>query len=161
MRQSHALPVFRPAAPAAFAVSYSLFNETFLAPSNVASNTITRAAASHRTRRFSSVISHEVTHLLLAKRFGLVRDFWASTWKKEGFCEYVAGDTTLSWQEGLQLLKEGREDQSGPARYYSYYAAMKYLIDVKGDRIERIFANDYPVKNPQALRAELIPAVQP
>jgi hypothetical protein len=36
----------------------------------------------------------------------------------------------------------------------------KYLIDVKGDRIERIFAKYYPAKNPQALRTELIRGVE-
>jgi hypothetical protein len=153
---SHALyGFFAPRSAGSFGVSYGVLRETFLAPSDVALEIVTRSALSHRTRRLSSVIAHELTHLLLVRRFGLMRDYWTPAWKKEGFCEYVAGDTTLRSDDGVKHLREGRNDQSGPARYFFYYAAMKYLIDVKCDRIEQIFADDYPVRDPESLREVL------
>jgi hypothetical protein len=152
---------FAPGRAGSFGVSYGLLSETFLAPSDVAADTITRAAPAHKTRSLSSVIAHELTHLLLARRFGVVRDFFTPSWKKEGFCEYVAGEPTLGWEEGIRLLREGRDDPSGPVRYFLHYATMKYLIDVQGERLERIFATDYPVKDPGALRAEVLGAARP
>ena len=152
---------FAPGKAGSFGVSYGLLNETFLAPSAVATDTITRSAPRHNTRSLSSVIAHELTHLLLARRFGVVRDFFTPSWKKEGFCEYVAGEPTLGRDEGIRLMREGRDNSSGPLSYFISYATMKYLIDVKGDSVERIFATDYPVKDPGALRAEVLGAGLP
>jgi hypothetical protein len=152
---------FAPRAVGSFGVSYGLLGETFLAPADVAADTITRAASWHNTRSLSSVIAHELTHLLLARRFGVVRDFFTPSWKKEGFCEYVAGEPTLGWEEGLRLIREGQDARTGPLSYVVNYATMKYLIDVIGDGAERIFAEDYAVKDPRAVWAEVLAAARP
>ena len=51
----------------------------------------------NNARSLSGVIAHEITHLLIRKKFGYWRNLTMPTWKKEGYAEYVAGGSTLPY----------------------------------------------------------------
>ena len=54
------------------------------------------------TRSLSGVIAHETAHLFIRKRYGTIAAALMPTWKNEGYCEYIAGDTTITLEEGIR-----------------------------------------------------------
>jgi len=66
-------------------------------------------------------------------------------WKKEGYAEYVAGGSTLSYDDGVRMWKASPSDASG-YRYFKYYMLVKYLIDHDRVSAEELFNRDFDVR---------------
>jgi hypothetical protein len=66
----------------------------------------------NNTRSLSGVIAHEVTHNMIQRRYGTATAVMMPTWKKEGYCEYVAGDSTITLDEGIRLWRESPTDDT-------------------------------------------------
>lgn len=97
-------------------------------------------------RSLSGVIAHEVTHNLIRKKFGLINSFTSlPNWKDEGYCEYVAGETTVSFAEGARRWKENPNDESRYA-YFKYHQMVKYLLDEEKISVEELFSRDFDEK---------------
>jgi hypothetical protein len=104
----------------------------------------------------SGVIAHEVTHNLIRKKFGLINSFTSlPNWKDEGYCEYVAGDGTLSFEEGSRRWKENPNNDSKYA-YFKYHQMVKYLLDVEKISVEELFNRDFDEKELQTKVFEFI-----
>lgn len=54
-------------------------------------------------RSLSGVIAHERTHTLIRRRFGVLADRAYPAWVREGYCDFVAGSSTLSDQQAAAL----------------------------------------------------------
>ena len=64
------------------------------------------------------------------------------TWKKEGFCEYVAGGSTLDYETGVRMWQANPTDSTG-YHYFKYYLMVKYLLEYeKLVTIEEFFNMD-------------------
>jgi hypothetical protein len=101
-------------------------------------------------RSLSGVLAHEVTHNLIRKRFGLINSFTSlPNWKDEGYCEYVAGEGTLSFEEGVRRWKENPNDESRYA-YFKYHQMVKYLLDVEKISVEELFNESFDKKKLEA-----------
>lgn len=100
-------------------------------------------ASEHNQRTLSGLIAHERTHTLLNRHFGVIKSLFAPAWKKEGFCDFVAEETSFDRAEDIELLKENREEGSGSFRYFKYYLAVKYLREVKRLSVDEIFSRDF------------------
>lgn len=97
-------------------------------------------------RSLSGVIAHEVTHNLIRKKFGLINSFTSlPNWKDEGYCEYVAGETTVSFAEGARRWKENPNNESRYA-YFKYHQMVKYLLDEEKISVEELFSRDFDEK---------------
>lgn len=66
-------------------------------------------------------------------------------WKDEGYCEYIAGETTLSFDEGLRLWKENPNDSSR-YDYFKYHQMVKYLLQKERISIEELFTKNFDEK---------------
>ncbi len=64
-------------------------------------------------------------------------------WKKEGYCEYIAGSPSMDADEGRRLIREGRTESSGPFRYSQYRLMVEYLIEVEAVGIVEIVAREF------------------
>jgi hypothetical protein len=53
-------------------------------------------------RSLSGVIAHERTHTLIRRRFGALADRAYPTWVREGYCDFVAGSSTLSDRQAAE-----------------------------------------------------------
>jgi len=103
--------------------------------------------AERNKRSLSGVVAHEVTHLLIKKKFGYLNTVVTiPTWKNEGYCEYVAGDSTVTYEEGVQLLKENPTQDS----YFKYHLMVKYLLETEKLSIEELFNRDLDEKEVEA-----------
>jgi hypothetical protein len=123
---------------------------------DVAGDLVFRDSQTDNQRSLSGVIAHEVTHNLIRKKFGLISSFTSlPNWKDEGYCEYVAGDATLSFEEGSRRWKENPNNDS-KYTYFKYHQMVKYLIDVEKISVEELFNKDFDEKELEAKVFEFI-----
>lgn len=121
-------------------------NNVFVNKSDVARDLVFRDAAADRQRSLSGVIAHEVTHLLVRKKLGYLRNLTLPAWKQEGYAEYVAGGTLLDRESGVRRWKENPANDSG-YRYFKYYMLVKYVIDVKKLSVEDLFTRNFDMQS--------------
>jgi hypothetical protein len=116
-------------------------DNVFINKSDLADDLVFRNAPSNRERSLSGVIAHESTHLLIRKRFGYWRNLTMPTWKKEGYAEYVAGGSTLSYETGVKLWKQNPKDGTG-YQYFKYYMLVKYLFEHDKLTVNELFERE-------------------
>jgi hypothetical protein len=91
-----------------------------------------------------------VTHNLIRKRYGLINSFTSlPSWKDEGYCEYIAGETTLSFEEGVKRWKANPNNSSTYA-YFKYHQMVKYLLDNEKISVEELFTRNFDEKELEA-----------
>ncbi|GAC1396056.1 MAG: hypothetical protein NVSMB56_10540 [Pyrinomonadaceae bacterium] len=113
---------------------------------DVAGNLVYRNAEQDNKRSLSNVIAHEVTHILIQNKLGLIKSFVSlPRWKAEGYCEYVAGETTISFEEGVRRWKANPNDDS-KYLYFKYHQMAKYLLDDEKISVEELFNRDFDEK---------------
>jgi hypothetical protein len=104
-----------------------------------------RDAKENSQRSLSGVIAHEITHLLIKKRYGYLRNLTMPTWKKEGYAEYVGGGSTLSNEEGIKLWKANPKDATG-YQYFKYMILVKHLLENDRISVDDLFNRDFDVQ---------------
>ena len=111
------------------------------------------------TRLLSSVVAHEVVHVLIEKQFGFffsrLRPYFKKyefsqmgfLWKEEGYAEYIAGrDATIkTFEEGIAILgnKKKSEYNKYLIEYFKCWVAIKYLLEVEKIEANRIFQEEF------------------
>ena len=127
-----------------FAKGYALIptNNIFFNKCDPSRDLVFRDAPSNSERSMSGVVAHEVTHLLIRNKFGLWRNATMPTWKKEGYAEYVAGGSTLSYDEGVTKWKASPADGTG-YQYFKYYMLVKYLLEQEKISVDDLFNRDF------------------
>src|SRR5262245_39202508 len=93
-----------------FANSVPFIDNILINKSDVGEDSVFLNRPEHNKRSLSGVIAHEVTHLFIRKKVGTFHACLMPTWKNEGYCEYVAGDSTITYEEGVKLWKENPND---------------------------------------------------
>jgi hypothetical protein len=132
-----------------FANSVPFINNILINKSDVADDLVFLNRPVHNKRSLSGVIAHEVAHLFIRKKVGTVRSSLMPTWKNEGYCEYIAGDSTITYQEGVKLWKANPTDDLN-YRYFKYHMMVKYLIEREKLSIEDVFNRDFDIKDLEA-----------
>jgi hypothetical protein len=56
-------------------------------------------------RSLSGAIAHEMTHGAIRRHFGILADTRYPQWLREGYCDYIAGGSTLSDTQAAALSK--------------------------------------------------------
>lgn len=113
----------------------------FINEADVSRDLVFRKAATGSQRSLSGVISHEITHLHIRNKFGYLRNVTMPSWKKEGYCEYVAGGSTLDYESGVKLWKANPNDGTG-YQYFKYYLTVKYLLETDKLTVKDLFNRD-------------------
>lgn len=120
-------------------------NNVFINKSDPRNDLVLRNTADHSQRSLSGVIAHEITHLLIRKRYGYWRNLTMPTWKKEGYAEYVAGSSTLDYETGARMWKANPRDGTG-YQYFKYYMLVKYLLEHDKLSVDDLFNRDFDVQ---------------
>ncbi|HUQ13601.1 MAG TPA: hypothetical protein VM055_04920 [Novosphingobium sp.] len=91
------------------------------------------------TRSLSGVLAHETCHGMERRHFGAIRsDILAPRWLREGYCDYVAQESTLSAADASRLKAEGR---TAPALvYYEGRRRVAAELARNGGNVEALFA---------------------
>lgn len=116
-----------PMSAGAFAYSLPVTNNVFVANADLVHNVAHSAAPDFNTRSFSAVAAHEITHGLIRHRVGFLHN--PPTWVVEGYCDYVAQESSFPEAKGLHLLATGQRDSSGSFQYFIYRQMVHYLIE--------------------------------
>ena len=141
---------FAPGARRAFAANLRLVPNIFVNTADVRADAVTTGTGQHDRRTLSGVVAHECTHTLLVRKFGLARSFLLPSWKQEGYCDYVAQETSFDREEGARLLKRGGSDPSPSFLYFKAFTAISYLKGQKQWSVSRIM--DSPLSLDEVIR---------
>ncbi len=120
-------------------------DNVFINKSDAASDLVFRNAPAPNQRSLSGVIAHEITHLLVRKRYGYWRNLTMPTWKKEGYAEYIAGGSTLDYETGVRMWKANPRNGTG-YQYFKYYMVVKYLLENDRLSVDDLFNRDFDVQ---------------
>lgn len=124
-------------------------SNVFINEADVGRDLVFRKAQTNNQRSLSGVVSHEITHLLIREKFGYVKNVTMPAWKKEGYCEYIAGGTTLDYETGVRLWKANPNDATG-YHYFKYYLLVKHLLENEKLSVEDFFTRDIDVAQLEA-----------
>jgi hypothetical protein len=124
-----------------FASSVPFINNVLLTKSDVAADRMFIDRPENNSRSLSGVIAHEIVHLFIRQRYGTVQASLMPTWKNEGYCEYIAGDSTISVEEGLRRW-QGNTSDDARYRYIKYHLMMKYLLEQEHQTVDQIMTQD-------------------
>lgn len=114
----------------AFACNTPSTGNIFVASSNINKNEAYRNDDSVKyTRQLSQLITHETTHTLIVKKLGYWKSKILSSWKKEGFCEYVSYNTKNGIKEAKEFLIANKNDGRIGTNYIRYKFAVTYLME--------------------------------
>ena len=126
-------------AAGAFAQTRAIRENIVVNRSSIERDKVWNGAPVAGERDLSAVIAHERTHGLIRMRFGLMADASYPRWVREGYCDYVAGSSSLSDVEAARLVAERRNP---PALFY--YQARKRVaaaLEANGGSVDRLFAS--------------------
>ena len=116
-------------------------SNVFINEADIGRDLVFRKAPANNQRSLSGVISHEITHLHLRKHLGYVKNVTAPTWKKEGYCEYVAAGSTLDYETGVKLWKANPNNDTG-YQYFKFYLLVKHLLEKEGMTVQDFLNRD-------------------
>lgn len=129
----------------AFANSVPFIDNVFINKTDVAADLVFIRRSYSNSRSLSGVIAHETAHLFIRKRYGTVPSIFLPTWKVEGYCEYVAGDSTIPLDEGIRRWRESPADDTG-FRYTKYHLMVRHLLENEKLSVEEMFDRDLDEK---------------
>ncbi len=121
-----------------FAVTRMFTENTIVNRSDIARNLVFARRTIGVSRSLSSDIAHEVTHSMIRDRFGLWTSLAAPKWAVEGYCDYVAGDSTLSAADVAEL-EAAHIDHAVVATYHARLRVTDILAR-NDESVSRLFA---------------------
>jgi len=130
----------------AFAVNLPFTHNIFVNTNDIPHNRVTTPSRLHNQRTLSGVIAHECTHTLLAKAFGELALQRYPNWKKEGYCDYIADETSFNRTEGTRLLQQNRSDPSPSFTYFKAFTALHYLLETKHQTLRNTLEQTTPLE---------------
>lgn len=91
-------------------------------------------------RSLSGTIAHESVHLLTARRFGELRLVRMPHWKREGYADYVAQETSIDPADERRI--RARSPHSRVLKYYDARRRVAHALDHDGVSVEELLESD-------------------
>lgn len=90
-------------------------------------------------RALGGVLAHEFAHELIRRKYGRFTSSRFPTWKIEGYCDYVAGESTLT-EDQAEMLRENGVDH--PALIYlEGRQQVEAILEANGGSVDALFAD--------------------
>lgn len=128
-----------------FACNNPISKNIILCPSDITSNKIERNGKGNSTRTLSGTISHETTHTLVRMYLGLWKYLFISRWKNEGYCDYIADESSYSYDKGMEEFCLIQNDNSPSFEYFKFRLYIKFLIEDRKLSIKRILNTNFNI----------------
>ena len=117
-----------------FALSRALGEPVIINRGDVASDRVRGVE-----RSLSGVLAHETCHGMERRHFGAIRsDILAPRWLREGYCDYVAQESTLSDAAAARFRAEGRNPHA--LTYYEGRRRVAAELARNGGNVDALFA---------------------
>lgn len=125
--------LFNTLSPNSLAVTYSFFNSATIIcnKTDFKRQLIEGGAKINNTDTINDIAAHEFTHVYLTKYAACFNRFLFPIWKEEGYCQYIASSCTYNIEDGVYNLLNDISDNSGSFKYFKYYLAVTYMINVE------------------------------
>ncbi len=121
-----------------FAITRPLGTAIVINDTDPATATVRNTRKTGEGRTLASIVAHETTPGMIRRRFGFYADRIYPTWLTEGYCDFVAGESTLSGGDVARLNSAGTYH---PALVY-YHGRRKVaaILASNGGSVEQMFA---------------------
>jgi hypothetical protein len=114
----------------------------FISKSNAAEDSVWRNGDTYNRRRLSCVIAHELVHNYLAEELGFFRyRFSLPSWKNEGLADYVAGESSFPFEEGMRLMHANAGSDSNSFLYFKYRIITAYVLEEERLSLQQFLAD--------------------
>ncbi len=115
------------------AITYSFFNTATIIcnKTDFKAQLIEGGAQANNTDSIIDIATHELTHAYITKYAACFNRFLYPVWKEEGYCQYVASSCTYDIENGIHNLLNDVSDNSGSFKYFKYYLAVTYMMNVE------------------------------
>jgi hypothetical protein len=123
-----------------FGLTRPLREDVILNHSDIASGTLYNGTENGRVRTIAGVIAHEKCHGMERRQFGLLVDLTNPTWLVEGYCDYVARESSLSDAAAADLKARGIADVALP--YFEGRRRVAAILATNGGNVDALFAGN-------------------
>ena len=114
---------------------------TIIAHADLETNMAKAYRANHNTRSFTSVATHEICHEMIRDKFGFLSNHTKPKWLQEGYCEYIAKESSFPENLGYEMIAKGKADKSNSFKYFEYRKMVEFYLDKKGYTIGELFSS--------------------
>lgn len=135
--------LFAPTQSHAFACNNFLTGNIIISKSNISQNQVVRNDVENNLRTLSGTIAHEITHSILKKHVGFLQYIRLDTWKKEGYSDFIATESSLNFRNGLNLLCDSQYSPEPSFKYFKHRLYIEYLIKDKKIPFESILKKSF------------------
>ena len=122
----------------AFALSPPVTDSIIVNRSSIGDNAVWNGRAIGGKRSLASIIAHETCHEMERRHFGLASDWLKPTWLREGYCDYVAQESSLSDADYNQLVASRSSHPALP--YYEGRRRVAAALAANGGNVDALFA---------------------
>jgi hypothetical protein len=129
-----------------FGNSVPFIENVFISKTDIPADRVFMNREKNNARSLSGVVAHEITHLFIQRRYGTLNSMLMPAWKKEGYCEYVAGESTIPLDEGIRLWIENPQDDTG-FRFTKYHLMVQYLLEKENISVDDLFTKSFDEKD--------------
>jgi len=128
-----------PSADGPFALTRALTENIVVNSNNIGRDEVTRDDAIAGKRRLSAVLAHETTHGMLRRRYGFWIDMTQPHWLREGYCDYVARESSLTAAQAAALEARGIAHPALP--YFHGRQRVANLLEENGGSVDALFSS--------------------
>lgn len=123
-----------------FGLSRRVFETVVINRSDLARDRVWNGRELGGERSLSGVLAHEACHGMERRRFGLAVDLTKPVWLREGYCDHVAQESSLSDADAVRLKAAG---QTHPAlAYYDGRKRVEAILSANGGDVFALFADN-------------------
>ena len=132
----------------AFGVNYAISQNIFISKSSISQNYTLRNGKENNKRTLSGVIAHETVHSLLENKLGLLKYKFLPSWKNEGYCDFIANESSFNNQKGINEICNDNENTNIPSfKYFKYRMITEYLFEQRKVTLEKFLDADFDLEN--------------
>lgn len=132
---------FGPFRGRSFAISVPVTENIFIANGDPSTDLALRNAPIYNRRKLSAVMAHEITHGLIRSKIGFWRTWRLPAWINEGYCDYIAQESSFPTAKGVELIVSEADDPDPSFRYFLWRQMIAYLVQERHMSFDQIVAH--------------------
>lgn len=119
-----------------FAVSLRVSGWIVIASADFDKNLSRAYKPAQNRRKLTGVLTHEMAHQLLDRKYGAFARI--PRWVSEGYCDYLAGESSFPELQGDRLIADGQDSPSTSFQYFLWRRMVQFLLEQEDMKIEDI-----------------------
>ena len=139
---------FAPISRKAYGINNPISQNIFLTKSSISGNYILRNGDENNKYSLSGVIAHETVHSLLRNELGLLKYKLLPSWKNEGYCEFIANESSFDVKKGLtDICNDEVNSESASFKYFKFRKITQYLFEDRKVSLNKYLDEDFDLEN--------------